>query len=99
MAMYSELKAVFEFDDKSTLSYTMSPYSPLSSAVSGFKSRVMSANENKDFDTDAFTSGKNSFCTGIKEAEIYTVERTVLFAKSSAARLNALRGDFNDDKN
>lgn len=99
MAATSELRATFNFDDGTNYVYSMGPFRPAGAAVAGFKTRVMSANQNSSFDSEAFISSEDSFCKGITAAEIVTSDRTVLFAKSAALRAQADRGDFNDEQN
>lgn len=83
----SALKATFTFDNYATRSVTMSPFAPNSAAVNGFKANV------KQFNAIGYTAVSDTFLydagatlghvTGIKDAEIITTTKTLIYSKTA----------------
>ena len=97
----SALKATFQFQNFDTRAVTFSPYDPTSTAVTGFKNRVIAFNtaggeNNFESISDTFVSdvdGVLAPCTGIRSAEIITTDQTLIYSKSAYLGERALNSE------
>ncbi len=99
MATYSELSATLKFTDGQTKTINFSPYYTTDSAVSGFKTRAIAINDDIDNGNtplealiiDTEESGIKNYVSKISAATITTTDKTVIFAKTESARIEALK--------
>ncbi len=96
---YTQLKATAEFSDGSALTVTHGDYRPTDGAVSNFKSNLMNINSNEAGNFSVWRPSETSegVFQKFSAGEIYTVDRTVIFAKTNELRNSALKGGVDDD--
>lgn len=99
MARQSKLEAQFLFENGDTKTIGVTPFLPTSEAVTGFKARIMESQEQLAGDITEFVASDGSKVSKVKAATITTTDATVIYAKTEAARIAALKIGGEDDEN
>lgn len=90
MAIETKLEAQLLFTNGETKTIAISPFKPTSTAVTGFKARIMEINADAPGDIFEKMSLDGEPVQNIKAATITATESTVIYAKTESARIEAL---------
>lgn len=99
MAQQSKLEAQFLFENGDTKTISVTPFKPTSEAVTSFKTRIMASQSQIAEDMTEFTTADGSPVKSVKAATITTTDSTVIYAKTEADRIAALKIGGDDDEN
>lgn len=91
MAMETKLEAQLLFTNGETKTISFSPFRNTSTAVTGFKARVMEVNDSDPGDILEKITLDEDRVQKIKDATITTTQSTVIYAKTESARIEALK--------
>lgn len=91
MATEVKLDAQLLFEGGETKNISLSPFRPTSSAVNGFKARVMEINDSEIEKTFSSITLDGQPVQKVKEATITSTTATVVYAKTETARVEALK--------